>query len=121
MISWLQSYFGPQFFIPKALRPGHFEYETAVASLPEGQATEECPICYTPINQNQFGPEEGARHSAETIGGNQVEHQTPLIFPESKYCFVTPCKHVFHKECLAKWFDNKPECPVCRKELPYLE
>ena len=95
------------------MRPGHFEYEAAVSSLPGQQATEECPICYTPINQNPM--------QEATPDPNQVrENETPLL-RENKYCYVTPCKHVFHKECLSKWFDNKPECPVCRKSLPYLE
>lgn len=113
-VSWLQSYLGPQFFIPKFLRPGHFEYERAVSSLTAEQAAEECPICYTPINQNPF-EEANPRHSDSSA------HEEPLVLAENKYCFVTPCKHNFHRECLTKWFENKPECPVCRKPLPYLE
>lgn len=31
---------------------------------------------------------------------------------------VTPCKHVFHTECLENWMMYKLQCPVCRNSLP---
>jgi len=34
---------------------------------------------------------------------------------------VTPCDHVFHKDCLTQWSEIKMECPTCRSELPPLE
>lgn len=34
---------------------------------------------------------------------------------------VTPCKHIFHPECLKIWGERKNECPVCRKEIPCME
>jgi len=34
----------------------------------------------------------------------------------------TPCSHVFHTECLEKWFEFKKECPNCRISMKeYLE
>lgn len=27
------------------------------------------------------------------------------------------CKVPFHNECLEKWFDRSPTCPICRKEI----
>ena len=27
---------------------------------------------------------------------------------------ITPCKHVFHADCLEEWFKMKKECPSCR-------
>lgn len=32
----------------------------------------------------------------------------------------TPCKHLFHEECLMKWIETKidaPDCPFCRAEI----
>lgn len=30
-----------------------------------------------------------------------------------------PCsiKHYFHTECISKWIENKPECPICRARI----
>ena len=32
----------------------------------------------------------------------------------------TPCKHIFHEDCLMKWVETKlaaPDCPYCRTEI----
>lgn len=34
---------------------------------------------------------------------------------------LTPCKHLFHSDCLEKWIINKLECPCCRNIIPSLE
>jgi len=34
---------------------------------------------------------------------------------------LTPCKHIFHPECLKLWAEKKNECPVCRTEIPCIE
>lgn len=31
-------------------------------------------------------------------------------------CSVTRCGHVFHTECLNKWFEQRPTCPLCKSE-----
>lgn len=120
VFSYLQSKIGPYFFIPNSWLPGHHNYKITVASLKPDQQSEECPICFTPINLN---PGEGP---VETNSDHQSEghqsNQAPLIEQEKmKYCYQTPCKHNFHAFCLTKWFEKKPDCPVCRKPLPYLE
>ena len=37
--------------------------------------------------------------------------------PMSKDNALTPCHHLYHRDCLAKWMNFKKECPMCRKEL----
>jgi hypothetical protein len=31
---------------------------------------------------------------------------------------LIPCGHLYHDQCIAKWFDTNNTCPVCRYELP---
>ena len=33
---------------------------------------------------------------------------------------LAPCDHIFHKDCLMEWMNQKMECPICRTELPAL-
>ena len=58
-----------------------------------------------------------------------------ILFTDNFFCFYkadiasngelymfTPCSHVFHRECLEKWFEFKKECPNCRISMKeYLE
>ena len=27
------------------------------------------------------------------------------------------CNHIYHKECLKPWLDNKKKCPICRADI----
>jgi len=38
-------------------------------------------------------------------------------FSQEKTIKRTPCKHVFHQECLSRWLSVTDSCPVCRKDL----
>ncbi|KAK4720414.1 hypothetical protein R3W88_010647 [Solanum pinnatisectum] len=29
-----------------------------------------------------------------------------------------PCSHMFHAECITKWFENSHYCPLCRFQMP---
>jgi transmembrane E3 ubiquitin-protein ligase len=33
---------------------------------------------------------------------------------------VTPCRHIFHSECLEGWLRFRLQCPICREDLPPL-
>ena len=35
----------------------------------------------------------------------------------NKPFILTPCKHIFHADCLEKWLEHKMECPNCRNSL----
>ena len=40
-----------------------------------------------------------------------------ILINGNKRYMRTPCNHIFHRECLEKWFSLKMECPNCRKDL----
>ena len=48
---------------------------------------------------------------AQSIFINFHEYSKNIM---NKPFMITPCKHVFHSDCLEEWFKMKKECPNCR-------
>ncbi|KAJ2708726.1 hypothetical protein H4R19_004607 [Coemansia spiralis] len=100
----MQRMLGPRFFIPPSLRPAVHDYQ---ATLPppggdgdlETGAGHTCAICLAPVDDNAAAAESPA----------------PASPPPHA---ITPCRHIYHQECLARWMGIKLECPVCRSPLP---
>ena len=36
--------------------------------------------------------------------------------PSERIVYLHKCKHVFHEECIQKWFERKSTCPTCRTQ-----
>ena len=46
--------------------------------------------------------------------------ECPICLDEFKLsdkCYLLPCNHYFHKECLDDWFEKDKICPTCRLSL----
>ena len=64
-----------------------------------------------------------------TINPETGNFTAPDIDSEPKTCNIcqddilsgnsvkTPCNHVFCTNCFFKWMQEKPNCPLCRKEF----
>jgi len=89
VVLWLQSFLGPQFFIPKSMLPPKYQYyrpiPAIIRSREEGQG---CVICMNDVEAN-----------------------------DTDY-MITPCEHLFHNRCLLQWMEFKMDCPTCRATLP---
>lgn len=35
-------------------------------------------------------------------------------FERGQEVMITPCKHMFHEECIVPWAKSSGQCPVCR-------
>lgn len=95
----LQDKYGSRFFIPRKFLPERYDYYRHYQNVrndeevadEEDGLVNECIICYNNISLT----------SGEYM--------------------VTPCDHLFHKNCLNQWLDIKMECPVCRSVLPAVD
>jgi hypothetical protein len=128
----LQAVFSARFFLPKSWLPQTYNYHPALTEndLENGFGIEHLH----PDNQ------EGGADSAvplKTDNGsccidcaicmNEVE--VPILksnldqaasFLQRRQYMVTPCRHIFHTQCLEAWMKYKLQCPVCRNSLPPL-
>ena len=67
----------------------------------------DCAICMNEIDVPVISKDDRAERSGQ--GGTWLERR--------KY-MVTPCRHIFHSECLEGWMRLRLVCPICREGLP---
>ena len=104
---------GAFFFIPKFLRKGYYNYyktQSEIQKLSIDFNSLECTICLR------------AFYDGESIG-NGCEKDYSIFMNNICYdkLMITPCKHVFHSECLQAWIVVRLECPICKQVLPYTD
>lgn len=131
LLLYLQHLFGPRFFLPGFLLPKTYDYhpvlteqdlesgfgivhnheetindETnpAISRENDGNCTIDCAICMNPVKLHIL----------------KSNFDQPSYFLARRNYMVTPCKHIFHNQCLEAWMQYKLQCPVCRSPLPPL-
>ena len=138
-----QEILGPRFFVPKDWAPPAYDYhpilreddEEAGASMPigfteatadptsptaprSGEAREkgkrvfDCAICTEDIEVPVVPSGGGSGEGSAAIAA-------ATIFSRRTY-MVTPCRHIFHSQCLEGWMRYRLQCPICRENLPPL-
>lgn len=73
----------------------------------------DCAICMNAIDVPVLSKVNGA-------GGGMVGRGSGAAWLEQRNYMVTPCRHIFHAECLEGWMNLRLVCPVCREALPPL-
>ena len=139
-----QEILGPRFFVPNGWAPPAYDYhpvlreddEEAGATMPIGftQATADptSPTTPKPGESKDKGKkvfdcaictENIEVPVVPTSGGGEGENAASIaastIFSRRAY-MVTPCRHIFHSQCLEGWMRYRLQCPICRENLPPL-
>ncbi|ANZ73331.1 BA75_00049T0 [Komagataella pastoris] len=131
LVLQLQEFLGPRFFVPDKMLPAAYDYHPVLTESDlengfgasedeghhvtheDGHCVVDCAICMSElkvpvVSRKGLGNEESTEHS-----------NIPGILSRRVY-MVTPCRHLFHSECLESWMQYKLQCPVCRNPLPPL-
>jgi len=77
-----------------------------------------------PSNNNQGLTDDEFNNNTTTYiyQGNTNDNNTCIICSasyeaESSLTKINRCNHIFHTECIKRWFDNNPSCPICRTNV----
>ncbi len=109
-----QGYKGAYFFIPKLLRKNYYNYhktKVEIQTLNIDFNSLDCTICLKTFYSH---PDES---------DNLLPKDANALIDDEciEKLMITPCKHVFHSECLERWVIVKLECPLCKQQIPYIE
>lgn len=105
-ILYTQDILGARWFLPQHSIPEGYTYFKPVSSehLKEhgnssSENTVDCAICMSEVPV----------YVTDIPESHKVDQHTYM---------VTPCKHIFHTDCLENWMSYKLQCPICRSPLP---
>ena len=132
-ILFCQSIKGNLFFLPKKDRVNAFDFyknKDEILNLNPNSYNIICVICLYPLFKEEnedFSKENCFIHYINIYIGILKDLKQKIIsffefgkinfnYEKKKY-FMTNCKHIFHVQCLEKWFQKKMKCPNCRAEI----
>ncbi|PWW79414.1 hypothetical protein C7212DRAFT_356291 [Tuber magnatum] len=103
---WFQIFLllSQQLFGPRVLIPSHLPSSpTDVNALLSNTRFFDCAICMQPVEVPTISNDRDAGSGPSSVG-----------FLGRRSYMVTPCRHVFHSNCLEGWMRFRLQCPNCR-------
>ncbi|XP_010427777.1 PREDICTED: RING-H2 finger protein ATL5-like isoform X1 [Camelina sativa] len=66
--------------------------------------------------RNKTPGSENTRNNRDLPGDEEDKRCSVCLedFEPKETVMLTPCKHMFHEECIVPWLKSKGQCPVCR-------
>lgn len=90
---------------PSGLRDGGKEVDSR-----QNRRDFSCAICMQDINVPVVTGNDPSAGTSVTTGATH-------LFSRRAY-MVTPCRHIFHSQCLETWMRLRLQCPICRESIP---
>lgn len=70
------------------------------------------------VTYEEGGIIHGTTEETAIVAGQAIECSICFEnYKEEEELKFTPCKHLFHEECLKNWLKVKRTCPLCRLDL----
>ncbi|KAJ9658408.1 hypothetical protein H2198_003692 [Neophaeococcomyces mojaviensis] len=129
-----QQFFGARWFVRNSWCPPAYDYHPVLyddletGGLPIGEVTSasEGKDAETSTKDKPLGTVGTRKIFDCAICMNEID--VPVVskdekgsaWLEQRKYMVTPCRHIFHSECLEGWMNLRLVCPVCREGLPPL-
>jgi len=107
----LQGTKGPRFFLPEKLLRVLAVEKALICDLDfeeDGDMESECTICLNLLSEDV---------SKHRVIKPEIKMMLKELGPRKGKIMKTPCKHLFHIECLIEWLIMKQDCPVCRRKF----
>lgn len=123
----VQCLLGPRLFLSDEWLPAAYDYHPLLREDGDEEAGKMLPIGFvaSASEAKDKDTKEGNRKIFDcAICMNELEvpvvakGDTANAWLEQRRYMVTPCRHIFHTECLEGWMNLKLVCPVCREGLP---
>ena len=122
----VQYFLGPRLFIPAEWCPPAYEYHPLLQ-----QGDEEAGLPIGEVASASEGKDKDDKQQNRKIFDCAIcmnEIDVPVVsktekgsaWLEQRNYMVTPCRHIFHTECLEGWMNLRLVCPICRETLPSL-
>lgn len=69
--------------------------------------------------RNKNSGSENSRNTQDLCGEEDEKSCTVCLedFEPKETVMLTPCKHMFHEECIVPWLKSKGQCPLCRSVI----
>ena len=123
----VQCLLGPRLFLPNNWLPAAYDYHPLLREDSDEESGNMLPIggVASASEGKDRDSKEGNRKIFDcAICMNEID--VPVIakgdagnaWLEQRKYMVTPCRHIFHTECLEGWMNLRLVCPVCREGLP---
>lgn len=136
-----QYVFGPRFFFPGGVLSNLYDYHPIITEedLETGfdMSSDSAPI----LSESGEGKPDSRSENQPLIGSGEISVDcaicmNPVIIPmvpkdqiswaksnptsilARRRYMVTPCRHVYHTECMEHWMRARLQCPICRNPLP---
>jgi hypothetical protein len=82
----------------------------------KGKRSWDCAICMQDVVVHIVPS--GSSSGNETTGSTSAGLGSGIL--GRRGYMVTPCRHIFHSQCLEGWMRVRLQCPICRETLPPL-